>query len=168
MRGVRGKSIIAATGHRPGKLGGYHARIQRLLIDAAGRELQVLTPRTVIVGMAQGWDQAVALAALELHLPVHAFVPCQGQESVWPVRAQMQYHEILRKAWRVEVLAQEYGPSVMKARNCAMIDACDAVLALWNGTEGGTAHCIRYAQSVGRPIINAWERWDIMGGNKGA
>ena len=44
----------------------------------------------------------------------------------------------------------------MQLRNEAMVNDCDLLLALWNGTSGGTANCIRYANSVKREIRNLW------------
>lgn len=38
--------------------------------------------------------------------------------------------------------------------------ASDLVLALWNGTAGGTANCIKYAEKVGKPIVNCWSRYE--------
>ena len=29
-----------------------------------------------------------------------------------------------------------------------MVDMCNELIAIWNGTSGGTANCIRYAQET--------------------
>lgn len=50
--------IVAATGHRPNKLGGYAHWDAERAIDLAMRYLTLLKPSRVISGMAQGWDQA--------------------------------------------------------------------------------------------------------------
>lgn len=34
-----------------------------------------------------------------------------------------------------------------------MLDLVDKVIAVWDETCGGTANCVRYAQSVGKEII---------------
>ena len=52
-----------------------------------------------------------------------------------------------------------YAAWKMQVRNKWMVDNSDLVLALWNGTDGGTANCVRYAEKVGKPITNLWERW---------
>jgi uncharacterized phage-like protein YoqJ len=41
----------------------------------------------------------------------------------------------------------------MQDRNIWMVDHCDALIAVWDGTSGGTANCVRYAQKVGKPIV---------------
>lgn len=66
--------LIAATGHRPDKLGGY-GRHDARLEDIARGYLSMLQPAGVITGMALGWDTRFALAALSLGLPLHAAVP---------------------------------------------------------------------------------------------
>ena len=40
-----------------------------------------------------------------------------------------------------------------------MVDRSDSIVALWNGTSGGTKNCIDYAEKKGKPIINLWERF---------
>jgi uncharacterized phage-like protein YoqJ len=41
----------------------------------------------------------------------------------------------------------------MQDRNKWMVDHCDALVAIWNGTSGGTANCVKYALSVNKPIV---------------
>jgi uncharacterized phage-like protein YoqJ len=41
----------------------------------------------------------------------------------------------------------------MQKRNEYMVDKCDKLLAVWNGTTGGTHNCIKYAKSKGKEII---------------
>lgn len=105
-------------------------------------------------------DQALAWAAWAQQIPFAAIIPCAGQESRWPREAQGRYRELRSYAsWEI-VLASAYSSSCMQYRNCWMVDHATHVLALWNGGyEGGTANCVRYAQQVGRPWRNCWDRW---------
>ena len=80
--------ILAATGHRPDKLGGYSHDILVRLTEFAQHQIRVLGPEKVISGMALGWDQAVALATISLEIPLIAAIPFEGQESVWPEKSQ--------------------------------------------------------------------------------
>ena len=73
--------IIAATGHRPDKLGGYGSIVADRLFHLAYETLEELAPTLVISGMALGWDMAVAEAAFCLDIPFHAYRPFEGQES---------------------------------------------------------------------------------------
>lgn len=40
----------------------------------------------------------------------------------------------------------------MQKRNEWMVDRIDELLAIYNGTPGGTKNCIDYAKKLGKPI----------------
>lgn len=155
--------VLVGTGHRPDKLGGYgNVEAAKRLVDLAIEELEEIKPAWVLSGMAQGWDTTLAWAAWALKIPFAAIIPCANQESRWPREAQERYRELRSYAsWEI-ILAPVYSSSCMEARNRWMVDHATHVLALWNGTAGGTANCVRYAQQVGRPRRNCWERWERM------
>ena len=74
--------IIAGTGHRPDKLGGYSDDVLSKLIKLARTTLFDLKPKKVISGMALGWDMALAYAALALTEPeVVAVAPTKTPAS---------------------------------------------------------------------------------------
>jgi uncharacterized phage-like protein YoqJ len=148
--------IYAGTGHRPNKLGGYSKEVNRKLLDVARRNLEGCT--TVISGMALGWDMALAHAARMEGIPFIAAVPFKGQERIWPKESQESYYDMLRAAKEVVYVCEEgYAPWKMQVRNQWMVDHCDVVLALWNGSSGGTGNCVEYADKVGKPIKNVWD-----------
>ena len=151
--------IIAATGHRPDKLGGYSPRITNSLRLLAHRYIVQQRPAFVISGMALGWDQAVAGAALLAGVPLIAAVPFRGQESKWPEQSQLAYRELLAAAARiVEVCDPGYAVWKMQKRNEWMVDHCTRLMALWDGSPGGTKNCIDYAEGK-IPIDNLWDQW---------
>ena|SRR5665647_1963894 len=47
----------------------------------------------------------------------------------------------------------DYHVSKMELRNRYMVDQSDKIIAVWNGTKGGTYNCVRYAKQKGREII---------------
>jgi uncharacterized phage-like protein YoqJ len=157
--------ILAGTGHRPARLGfgrmdGYHPLVRDRLQALARAALLREGPDVVISGMALGWDTALAMAALGLGLPLHAYVPFRGQESRWNADDQVLYHWILGCAAEVVVVSPGgYSAWKMQTRNEAMVDASGTVLALWNGQDGGTANCVRYAERRGVPVRNLWGSW---------
>lgn len=153
--------IIAATGHRPDKLGGYSTNILNGLTDLARDHLLAQTPEAVISGMALGWDTAVACAAIELKIKLIAAIPFAGQEKIWPPAAQQRYRWILQKAAKVEVVCVGgYHRTKLQVRNEWMVDRCDRLVSLWNGAAGGTANCLFYASIQGKPHDNLWEQWN--------
>lgn len=150
--------IFAGTGHRPNKLGGYSVEVNQKLLALALNNLEGCTK--VISGMALGWDQALAHAARMKGIPFIAAVPFFGQESAWPQASQDSYHQLLKAADDVVYVCDKgYAPWKMQIRNEWMVDHCDTVLALWDGSPGGTGNCMKYAQKVNKPIKNVWDQY---------
>ncbi len=158
--------IIAGTGHRPNKLGGYDALAGLKVGLVALEYLKRERPHRVISGMALGWDQELATAALALGIPLWAAIPFDGQEKAWPEESQEKYHDILQAAHSVTVVCEGgYAPWKMQKRNEWMVDKATKMAALWDGSAGGTANCIRYAQKMGKPIDNLWDEFVKEGAN---
>ena len=110
--------------------------------------------------MALGWDQALARATLELKIPFHAYIPFSGQETAWPSTSQNAYHALLDCASDLMICSPSgYSAQKMQIRNQRMVDDCTDILALWDGSSGGTANCIAYADGK-KPIHNLWLRWE--------
>lgn len=153
--------LIAATGHRPNKLGGYGPPAYRKLVSLAEVYLRLSKPEGIITGMALGWDQAWADAGLNLGIPVHAAVPFAGQESRWPLESQKNFKRILDQCETVTIVCKgAYSAAKMQTRNEWMVDKADRVCALWDGSSGGTGNCVRYAESVNKHIHNVWQYLD--------
>ena len=152
--------IFAGTGHRPDKLGGYSQAVTNRLTELAIDNLQLIGAKKVISGMALGWDMALAEAAIQLGIPFIAAIPFFGQEKMWPKPSQERYQEILKRAEDVIYVCDKgYAPWKMQIRNEWMVDHCDSVLALWDGSKGGTGNCIQYANKVNKPIVNLWDQF---------
>lgn len=157
---------ICATGHRPKSLGvpdPYSPATFRRLADTAGAWLdQNPHVSEVIVGMALGWDQAVAQAAIDRMLAVHAYIPFAGQADSWPIESLYAYQKLLQQCDSVRIISHgAYRPAMMQRRNEAMVDDSAAVLALWNGEDGGTGHCVAYAMMEGKEVHNVWELFSM-------
>lgn len=158
--------ILAATGHRPDKLGGYSPRTMRALFDFAAYWMLRLPkrPDAVISGMAQGWDTAIALAALGHGIPLIAAIPFPTQSLRWPAAARTLYGELIANAARVEILSPvPHSDALMRlamdVRNRWMVDNSTDLVALWDGSPGGTKNCVYYAIDVGREFANPWHEW---------
>jgi uncharacterized phage-like protein YoqJ len=158
---------FCVTGHRPPRLGLGYTQDDNLRLTRFARErLSLLaaeldSPAFLVAGMAQGWDQACAEAALNMGWLLVAAVPFQGQESKWPDEAQRRYYDLLDRAWKVHVVCPGgYSPRKFIRRDRWMVDHAAEVLALWDRTQkGGTWDTVSYARSLGRPLRNAWDAW---------
>lgn len=158
---------LAGTGHRPNKLGkpgtsGYSSDIERAMSHSITDALtnsgvRISQLDSVISGMALGFDTALAQWALDQGVPLIAAVPFEGQESRWPKSSQDRFHSILDRATQVvHVCEPGYAAWKMQQRNMWMVDRADVVLALWNGTPGGTANCVNYAEKRGKKMLHSW------------
>jgi len=152
--------IVAATGHRPSKLGGYGPDAFARLVFIASEYLELTRPDRCISGMALGWDHAFAQAAVNLGIPFVAAVPFAGQWSRWPQESQLRHRALLDCADEIVTVCDGgYAAWKMQRRNEWMVNNCTRLAALWNGSDGGTANCVGYAQKLERPIDSLWPRF---------
>lgn len=150
--------IIAGTGHRPDKLGtdevsGYvEDNPLRIWIKGRLREhIRQLRPLYAISGMALGFDQDLAEVCIDLGVPFIAAVPFIGQELRWRPEAQRKYRALLARAYEVVVVCEgPYERWKMLARNEWMVDHCNTLIAAFDGSPGGTASTVLYADRVQR------------------
>lgn len=152
--------ILAATGHRPDKLGGYDEVTFLQLANFAVTKLRETNPDEVIVGMAMGWDLAVGIAAIDMGIPITAAIPCLDHDARW-TDYWRRITAIVRACAARECLVTDrpYELYMMQKRNRWMVDRCDEVLALWDGSFGGTANCVSYALERKKPVNNIWSDW---------
>lgn len=153
--------IIAGTGHRPKfcpcQYDNNHPWLQKLRLDLA-RGLRDLNVKTVISGMAIGWDTWLAQAAIDLEIPLHAYVPFVGQGKNWPTESRKEYDRIINLSHTVLYLSDSYSNEAFLKRDRAMVDNCDQVFSLLNPESqgGGTFYTVKYAESQNKPITNFW------------
>lgn len=152
--------IVAFCGHRPDKLPnketGYKIPNPTYIkvcqdIEAALKELK---PEKVITGMALGVDQWAAAIAYKLKIPFLAAIPFENQESKWPEESQKAFR-LLRKLASEEVIVSpgKYAASKMQIRNEWMVNNCDKLIAVYDGSPGGTGNCVEFAKSINKDIF---------------
>lgn len=158
------------TGHRPNKLFGYNLSDHKYQVIAQYTR-EILRPYiekgfdTFITGGALGFD-TVAFFVIESlkkdypHIKNILAIPFIGQESVWKSSVDIERYN------RMKTLATDYivvdaipkysvngfGPKLNK-RNHYMVDNSDLVVALWDGTAGGTGNCVKYAAKQNKKIL---------------
>lgn len=150
---------VSFTGHRPNKLGGYNENnpIMRKVI----RELDDLISRaikaeyyTFISGMALGVDIIAAEIVLKYkkaddRVNLIAAVPFEGQEGNWPTQSQQRWKRVLDHADEIVYVCEPgYAAWKMQKRNQWMVDNSSVVIAVWDGTKGGTGNCVEYAKKA--------------------
>lgn len=155
---------IALTGHRPNKLAGYnldHPFYKALQQELEHQILIQLEHHDFVhchSGMALGADTvwAQAIVAMKSKFPNRvmftAHIPCENQESRWPADSQKHYHALLEHADHRIIYETHYTSQCMQKRNIGMIDASNGLLAIWDGTPGGTGNTVRAAQNNNHPV----------------
>ncbi len=149
--------IVAFSGHRPDKLGGYELPNPTYIKICKEIEKTVkdLKAEKIISGMALGVDQWAASIAIKLGIPFVAAVPFLGQEGMWPNKSKKIYKFLLDKAGEIVIVCEGgFTAKKLQLRNEWMVDNCDVLIAVYNGDEkGGTANCVRYAKEKKKEIV---------------
>jgi uncharacterized phage-like protein YoqJ len=136
-------------------------KIKSYLVEIIGK----LQPDKAISGMALGVDQWAVEVCIDLGLPFTAAIPFEGQEAIWPPASQILYQQLLAQAAeKVVVCPGGYSPEKMLVRDCWMVDRCDKLVSVWDGTSGGTGHTVNYAQKIKREMVRLNpQTWEITG-----
>ena len=151
---------IAVTGHRPSKLGNEWDGIGDYSDRITGTLQKIIKDHrhesTIgISGLALGVDMLWAELLIRNKIPFIGAVPCVGQETKWSYDQRKRYNKIINHPLcELKIItASLYQPGVMQIRNTWMVDNCDLLVGIWDGSPGGTANCIEYAKKVERKTL---------------
>lgn len=139
----------AISGHRPEKID------DMLWVKNKLREtFELNCVSYVIQGMAAGVDLAAAKVAYKMGLNYECAIPWQGHA---PRVADKHDYDMAKKfADKITYVdpAEDYpGPWVYQKRNEYMVDNAGLLIAVWDGSPGGTRNCVVYAQKKNMPIF---------------
>lgn len=166
---------IALTGHRPNKLGGYNINtpqyhtLQKDLEIYIERNLGVYDTVVGHTGLALGADTIWSKAILAMkdkypgRVKLHAHIPMLEQPSAW-------FNQSDKDFWQLTVdQADEktvYGSlenipekdrkklagKHLNTRNEGMLNSASVLLALWDGSRGGTGNAVAYGRKTNMHI----------------
>lgn len=155
-----GLKCCAFTGHRPGKFpyplwdGNERAEdLKKRLSDAIDCLISEGFSHFVSGG-ALGTDTLAALLILEKReknpsLTLEIAVPFPEQDKLWNESDKTVYREILARADIVTTVSCAYNPHALRARNGFMLEVCDALIAVFDGSRGGTFQTVSMAYDQG-------------------
>lgn len=157
------EKAICFTGHRPDKIGGYDRTplqdwVRDRLADAIARAYRNGYLQFICGGaLGVDWlaaEEVLALKAYRKDIKLILALPFPGYYSKWSVHTIDHFEEeIVAKADKVLFACEKpYAPWKFQKRNEWMVDNSQAVIAVWDGSSGGTANTVRYAQGGNRPI----------------
>ncbi len=163
---MRGRETTCCfSGHRPEKLpwGENEADPRCITLKARLRDAVEAAysegMRHFICGMARGCDFYFAELVLELRqnrpdITLEAAIPCATQSQRWP-RPERERWQALVSACDQETLIQEpYTPDCMLRRNRYMVDHSALLIAVYDGTSGGTRRTLEYALRQKVPFVD--------------
>jgi uncharacterized phage-like protein YoqJ len=134
-------STIAFTGHR---------YVQEDEMQTALDEVARQYPGAIwICGGAIGVDSFVAKYAMNHNIKYQLILPFSPEvmSKYWNDVQKNILKETMAKALSVTVLRHSYDVTFYQRRNVAMVDAAQILIAFFDGSSGGTANCVKYAQT---------------------
>lgn len=152
------------TGHRPEKLpwgkNEQDARCEKLKreLSCHVEGIYLAGCTHFICGMARGCDlyfaeAVLALRAIHGEITLEAAIPCDTQANSWTIPEQRRYEHLLAECDEVSFISHVYSPGCMQRRNEYMVDKSAVLLAVFNGSSGGTMNTILYAKRKGLQVI---------------
>ena len=168
---------IGLTGHRPPKLGGYdlstpsYAKLRADLAQYIRFQLSQHEQVCCHTGMALGADTIWGLAILDMkqafpgRVLLHAETPYLTQSRAWfkqsdrdtwaHLRANADFETVYDPEFEANITDNgvRHAGYILNKRNHGMVDACDVLLALYDGTYSGTRNCVTYAHEQSVPVV---------------
>lgn len=153
------------TGHRPAKLpwrldeeDPRCLALKRRLEDAVEAAFET-GKRHFICGMAMGCDLyfgEIVVGLRERHpgMILEAAIPCAGQADGWGRELRERYDRLLAACDLETMIQERYSPVCMQRRDRYMVDRSSLLIAVYNGTPGGTRYTVQYAMSRGLDIVD--------------
>ena len=139
---------VAFTGHRHLKYSDVEQSLFKLDSDFPGAMW--------ITGGAYGLDSHAARFALDHSIPLWFVLPFPAKIlcAKWPSGdARDLLFRSVKDCAKLSVVSPVFSMGAYQIRNEFMVDAADVLAAFFDGSQGGTANCVRYAQRVGKKII---------------
>lgn len=159
--------ILSGTGHRPLTLGLDYSEKSEELLQLFCKKILLNIQKTedisqIYSGGATGWDLALAYTSINMGFATTLALPFYGFGSNWPIEQQRKFWKLMEKCTVVYVSEQDYtGKWQYIKRDHYLVDHCDRVLALHNGTPStGTGLTVAYAEKKSKPVQNVWELWE--------
>jgi len=156
---------VMVTGHRPARCGGYktpnpteqwvRTNLRAVLVGMKARNEKL----TAVSGMALGVDTIFAEVCIDLGIPFIAAVPFKDQDSRWPESSQDSYKRLLAAAKKVVIVdeipsyhSDRFGGK-MALRNKWAVDHSTEAIAVWDGSDGGTANAVKLLERKARKYL---------------
>lgn len=161
---INPQNTCCFSGHRPNKLvwGANEddprcIALKERLYDAAEAVYRSGITH-FICGMALGCDTYFCEAVFRLReehpeITIEAAIPCETQARAWTERDRARYFRLVADCDLESLISREYTSDCMIKRNKYMVDNSSVLIAVFDGTFGGTMQTVNYAVKKGLEII---------------
>ena len=117
--------------------------------------------RDFFCGGAVGFDTLAAREVIRFRMShpdmsLVLILPCINQNEKWSESATSAYEFVLSAADEVRYISDEYTDGCMKARNRALVDACDMLIAYVGRGRSGSGQTLRMAEADGKKVYNLY------------
>ena len=139
---------IAFTGHRHLKYSDVESSLIKLHSDFPGAMW--------ITGGAYGLDSHAVRFALDNSIPLWLVLPFPAKIlcARWHSGdARDLLFQSVKDCAKLSVVFPVFSMASYQRRNEFMVDAADVLAAFFDGSQGGTANCVRYANKVGKKVV---------------
>ena len=153
------------TGHRPEKLPWQYNEADPRCVSVKRRIMDAVESAYregfchFLCGMALGCDQyfcECVLALREVHpdVTLEAVIPCPTQADAWPPKQRERYRRLVAACDAETMVSTHYTPYCMLRRDRYMVDHASLVIAVFDGTPGGTRYTMEYAMGKGIAVVD--------------
>lgn len=153
------------TGHRPEKLPwgrvetDPRCKLLKARLKDAVEAAYAEGKRHFICGMARGCDFYFAETVLSLRdrmpgVTLEAAIPCAVQSASWSVTQKERWFGLVEACDKKTILQESYTPDCMNRRNRYMVDRSSLVIAVYDGSDGGTRRTLEYAIQKKVPFVD--------------
>ena len=144
------------SGHRPEKLPWHNNERDKRCVQLKQKLYDVVLALYFsgichfVCGMARGSDFYFAEAVLSLrrdyeNVTLEAVSPCEEQAKNWSETDRNRYYQLISECDTETLLQSTYTNDCMLRRNRYMVDHASVLVAVFDGTFGGTLHTVNYA-----------------------
>ena len=164
----QGKSLCF-SGHRSDRLPQSNEEMEKLKVRLWEEIDKAIEDGvdTFYVGVCYGWDLLCAEAVLKRKrvikladpkiIKLIAVVPYEEQAKNWKESDREIYYDILAQCDEVITLNTRYTQGCYHERNRYMVDHSNKLICYYDGSSGGTAYTVKYAEQKQLQIINLYE-----------
>lgn len=152
------------TGHRESKLPWGSNELDPRCVELKKRIFDAVWAvyssgvRHFICGMASGSDLYFCEAVMQLRderedVSIEAAIPWEGQSERWPPEMKKRYSRLTSECDYQTLVQSDFSPDCLMRRNHYMVDSSGVLIAVYNGSPGGTRQTMLYAMRRNIEII---------------